>query len=425
MRVHFIMLTACVIAATKANPTSAPLFSTEHLPSHVPSQGATNANPTSASHASTGHLTTHVASQAATNANPTSAFHGSKDRITTHVLSHAATDANPTSAFHGSTYHITHVSSHAPTDANPTSASHVSTDHIIPTHVPSHAATDANPTSVPPSLTTKHLPTHVPPQAPTNANPTSASHVSTDHITHVPSHAATDANKPTAPPADHITTHALSQGSPTEVHKSIAKPQGFLSKPAIHYNVLGNTVMHITCFSKSGPLPIRYQLFINDHIQHEKVVSKSEPANFTIPMTPGTQVHLNCTAIGPTGEKSSSKEKLLVDKDDFPFGTEEPETDQKDKDTGPEYLIPLQHILTSVTPDVLERNTLVMIISGSIILLLMVFIKIIINLRDRKVADISDDEQGDLSFYENLSYYQHMPQIFYHLGLKKHLKIKL
>lgn len=116
----------------------------------------------------------------------------------------------------------------------------------------------------------------------------------------------------------------------------------------------------------------------------EKVVHKSEPANFTIAMTPGTQVSLTCTAISATGEKSSSNVTLSVHKDDFAVAVEEADPDHKDKDTGPEHLIPLQHILTSVTPDVLEWNTLLLITCGPIILFLLVIVIIVTYLRVKK-----------------------------------------
>ncbi|XP_071968384.1 uncharacterized protein [Engystomops pustulosus] len=158
-----------------------------------------------------------------------------------------------------------------------------------------------------------------------------------------------------------------------------------VSEPIIHYSLLVNNTMHITCFSESGPLPLRYKLFINDKLRQEKVVYSPVAANFTISMTPGTQVYLNCTAISPTGEKSSKNETLRVgDPDDSSTTPEEGETDQKDKDTGLEYLIPLQYILTSVTPDVLGRNNLVLIICGPILLVLLVIFIFVSYLRSRK-----------------------------------------
>ncbi|KAM4033515.1 uncharacterized protein ACNLHF_020424 [Anomaloglossus baeobatrachus] len=53
---------------------------------------------------------------------------------------------------------------------------------------------------------------------------------------------------------------------------------------------------------------------------------------------------------------------------------EETEIDQKDKDTGPEYLIPLQHILTSVTPEVLDWNNLLLMICGPVVLIILVIV---------------------------------------------------
>ncbi|XP_075702213.1 uncharacterized protein LOC142666146 [Rhinoderma darwinii] len=183
------------------------------------------------------------------------------------------------------------------------------------------------------------------------------------------------------------TTDATSTSSTlnnTEQFNSHVSDAGSLSTPTIHYNSLGGgNAMHITCFSKSGPLPIRYQLTISDHILQEKNVTKSEPANFTIEMTPGTQGNLNCKAISQTGEKKSSKIVKLNIPVDIPV--EEAKTDKKDdKDTGPEHLIPLQHILTSVTPEVLQWNTMVLNICGPVILSLLVIVLIITYLRSQK-----------------------------------------
>ncbi|XP_073444277.1 uncharacterized protein [Dendrobates tinctorius] len=170
----------------------------------------------------------------------------------------------------------------------------------------------------------------------------------------------------------------------TEHVKSHVTDTGSLSKPIIECSLLANNTMHITCFSETGPLPITYQLFLSDKMEDMKVLNKSEPAKFIINMSPvsGAELYFNCTAISPTGEKSSNN--LTLRMDNSPVIAEEAKTDHKDKDTGPEYLIPLEYILTSVTSEVLKWNKLLLITCGSIFLILLVIIVTISYLRSQK-----------------------------------------
>ncbi|XP_056406140.1 uncharacterized protein LOC130297567 isoform X2 [Hyla sarda] len=333
------------------------------------------------------------------------------------VCAIATTDADQTSATpNHSTDHVpsAHVPSQAATHANPTSAAHVKTDHLIPTHISTQAATHANPTSASPVKTVHLIPTHILTQAATHANPTTAAHVKTDHLipTHISSQGSPTVVSKIIPKA-HADTHAnptsAAHGStdnliPTHVQSQL---MGSLSKPTIYHNLHGNTT-HITCFSKSGPLPIRYQFFLNDYMEQEKIVDKPEPASFTIPMTPGTQVLLKCTAISATGEKSSSKVSLVaIQPDDSP--ADDAETDHG-RD-GPDHLIPLQHILTSVTPDVLEKNKLVLMICGPLILVYFVLFIVFSYLRgqkEQKKGKLHFDERTDLLSSSDLDFYQNL-----------------
>ncbi|XP_073537327.1 uncharacterized protein [Phyllobates terribilis] len=183
-----------------------------------------------------------------------------------------------------------------------------------------------------------------------------------------------------------ITVTEVTSANPnnTEHVKSHVTDTGSLSKPIIKCSLLANNTMHITCFSESGPLPIRYQLFLSDRMEEKKVLNKSEPAQFIINMSPvsGAELYFNCTAISPTGEKSSNN--LTLRMDNSPPIAEEAKTDNKDKDSGLEYLIPLEHILTSVTSEVLKWNKLLLIICGPIFLIILVIIVTISYLRSQK-----------------------------------------
>ncbi|KAM3922506.1 uncharacterized protein RB166_011670 isoform 5-T5 [Leptodactylus fuscus] len=162
--------------------------------------------------------------------------------------------------------------------------------------------------------------------------------------------------------------------------------RAYLSEPAIQYSLLESKAVHITCFSKSGPLPIQYQLFINGLMREEKLVHKPESANFTIPMRPGIQIDLKCKAISPYLhlEKSSESVTLRGGDPEESAGTPEEAADKKEKYTGLEHLIPLQYILTSVTPEVLARNSLVLTICGPIFLVLLVIFIFVSYFRCRK-----------------------------------------
>ncbi|XP_063817363.1 uncharacterized protein LOC135056314 isoform X2 [Pseudophryne corroboree] len=155
-----------------------------------------------------------------------------------------------------------------------------------------------------------------------------------------------------------------------------------LSKLIIRYNSLHNNTMHITCFLENGPLPIRYELILGDRKVQEITVHNKEPANFTILMTPGTNVQVKCKARSSSGvEVCSDIVSQSVD-DDTP--KVEDEEDDGDKDSGPKHLIALHYILTSVDPQVQKRNTLLLCICGPTILLVLVFVILLTYLRNRR-----------------------------------------
>ncbi|XP_063817364.1 uncharacterized protein LOC135056314 isoform X3 [Pseudophryne corroboree] len=155
-----------------------------------------------------------------------------------------------------------------------------------------------------------------------------------------------------------------------------------LSKLIIRYNSLHNNTMHITCFLENGPLPIQYELILGDRKVQEITVRNKEPANFTILMTPGTNVQVKCKARSSSGgEVCSDIVSQSVD-DDTP--KVEDEEDDGDKDSGPKHLIALHYILTSVDPQVQKRNTLLLCICGPTILLVLVFVILLTYLRNRR-----------------------------------------
>ncbi|KAG9468693.1 hypothetical protein GDO78_022141, partial [Eleutherodactylus coqui] len=79
---------------------------------------------------------------------------------------------------------------------------------------------------------------------------------------------------------------------------------------------------------------------------------------------------------------------------DSTVGPEDVEIDQKDKETEPEHLIPLQYILTSVSPEILQWNTLVLITCGPIILFLLVTVIVISYLRGQYTESILMDSRA-------------------------------
>ncbi|XP_066442361.1 uncharacterized protein [Eleutherodactylus coqui] len=257
-------------------------------------------------------------------------------------------------------------------------------------------ATDANSTT-PTSNETEHVTSHVldtvnhtalPPEGHKNTSETHEVHKDPPE---------THGNHTAPPPKSHENT-SETRGThmplSPEVHKDPPETHGSLSKPTIEYNLLDGNAMQITCFSKSGSLPIRYQLFLYNRMLEEKVVSRPVAAHFTFPMTPhyGPQVYFNCTAISPTGEKSSNN--LTIPVADSTVGPEDVEVDQKDKETEPEHLIPLQYILTSVSPEILQWNTLVLITCGPIILFLLVTVIVISYLRGQYTESILMDSRA-------------------------------
>ncbi|XP_075071312.1 uncharacterized protein LOC142160282 [Mixophyes fleayi] len=171
--------------------------------------------------------------------------------------------------------------------------------------------------------------------------------------------------------------------SSTMVSVNSVIPTDSLSKPIIKYNSLHHNTMHITCFSKYGPLPIQYELILGEKKVQEFTVHIKEPANFTILMTPGTNVQvLKCKARSNSSVQESSDIVLQSIEDDTPKG--EDEEDDEDKDSGPKHLIALHHILTSVGPQVQKRNMLLLLVCGPTILFVLVIVIIVTYLRNRR-----------------------------------------
>ncbi|XP_040294660.1 uncharacterized protein LOC121005905 isoform X4 [Bufo bufo] len=247
-------------------------------------------------------------------------------------------------------------------DANTTLANTIVTEHDT-SHVSHAAGIDAN-TTLANTIVTEHNTSHVSHTAGTNADTTLPKTIVTEHHTSHVSHAdGIDADTAFTKTigTEHHTSHVIE-----------AVVTDSLSKPTMKYIPLGKNEMHITCFSKSRVLPIRYQLFLHERLLQEKIVYKSVPANFTMRMTPGTKVYLICTAISPSGEKSSNEVTLRVDDSAVPEKDSEP--DQKDHDSGHEHLISPQYILTSVTREAREWNNLVLIICGPLLLVILVIV---------------------------------------------------
>ncbi|XP_040294661.1 uncharacterized protein LOC121005905 isoform X5 [Bufo bufo] len=212
-------------------------------------------------------------------------------------------DANTTLANTIVTEHDTsHVSHAAGIDANTTLANTIVTEHNT-SHVSHTAGTNAD-TTLPKNIVTEHHTSHVSHAAGTNADTTLPKTIVTEHHTSHVSHAdGIDADTAFTKTigTEHHTSHVIE-----------AVVTDSLSKPTMKYIPLGKNEMHITCFSKSRVLPIRYQLFLHERLLQEKIVYKSVPANFTMRMTPGTKVYLICTAISPSGEKSSNEVTLRM-----------------------------------------------------------------------------------------------------------------
>ncbi|XP_044152242.1 uncharacterized protein LOC122940015 isoform X2 [Bufo gargarizans] len=361
MKVHLMLLTAWAITGIDANTTLANTIVTEHHTSHVSHAAGTDADTTLTKTIVTEHHTSHVSHAAGTDADTTL----TKTIVTEH--------------------HTSHVSHADGIDADTTS-----TKTIVTEHHTSHGIEAGKETNLPMGGHKETSEAHVA----IDAHTPGVKHVSIKPLTgHVFDTTAIDnalppedPKKDTSEPHDGIDADTTSTKTiVTEHHTSHgieAVVTDSLSKPTMKYIPLGKNEMHITCFSKSRVLPIRYQLFLHERILQEKIVYKSEPANFTMRMTPGTKVYLICTAISPSGEKSSNEVTLRVDDSAVPEKDSEP--DQKDHDSGHEHLISPQYILTSVTREAREWNNLVLITCGPLLLLILVIVIAVSYLRSQK-----------------------------------------
>ncbi|XP_053308782.1 uncharacterized protein LOC128470961 [Spea bombifrons] len=201
-------------------------------------------------------------------------------------------------------------------------------------------------------------------------------HVSNTLPVTKPQQALSSNQDPTHPVVERVThntleqTHFSSTHPTTKPQKALSSNQDALSKPNITLKSLHNKALQISCFSKSGVLPIHYSIFQNGLLLKNVTVHTREPANFIIKMVPvDTAVH-KCTAESGADVKHSD-ELTVRSSPEEAESTMPSEKDRTEDNEGPKHIIALNHILTSVKPQVQHLNTILLSVCGPIILMVL------------------------------------------------------